>query len=147
MNINGRDWVVLMLALLLAFSIWLIHNLSLKYNDFLKVPVVAKCELKGHSDMSSNKCEVVARCRATGYKVIRSDLKSRKTVRVTFRPQDMVHMEDDIFYVTSSNLLEYSSYIFGADASVEYFLTDTLFFRFPYENYKKVPVVPIYSLS
>ena len=147
LNINGRDWVVLMLALLLAFSIWLIHNLSLKYNDFIKVPVVAKCQLAGHADESSNKGEVIARCRATGYKVIRSLLKSRKTVKVVFRPEDMQHLEGDTYYVTSSNLLEYASYIYGADVSVEYFLTDTLFFRFPYENFRKVPVVPIYSLS
>ena len=147
LNINGRDGVVLMLALLLAFSTWLIHNLALKYNDFLKVPVVAKCDLKGHSDKSSNECEVVARCRATGYKVIRAALKSNKKVDVTFRPSDMVHLEGDMFYITSSNLIEYANAIYGTEINVEYFLTDTLFFRFPSENYKKVPVVPIYSLS
>ena len=147
LNINGRDWVVLLLALLLAFSTWLIHNLSLKYNDFLKVPVVARCGLDGHADVSSNRCDVIARCRATGYKVIRSALKSRKTAKVTFRPEDMKHLEGDTFYVTSSDLLEYASFIYGADVSVEYFLTDTLFFRFPYENFKKVPLLPISSLS
>ena len=147
LNINGRDGVVLMLALLLAFSTWLIHNLALKYNDFLKVPVVAKCELKGHSHKSSNECEVVARCRATGYKVIRAALKSNRTVDVTFRPSDMTHLEGDMFYITSSNLIEYANAIYGTEINVEYFLTDTLFFRFPHENYKKVPVVPIYSIS
>ena len=147
LNINGRDWVVLMLALLLAFSTWLIHNLALKYNDFLKVPVVAKCDLDGHSEKSSNECEVVARCRATGYKVIRSYLRSNRTVDVTFRPSDMMHLEGDTFYITSADLVEYANAIFGTEIKVEYFLTDTLFFRFPYENYKKVPVVPIHSIS
>ena len=147
LNINGRDGVVLMLALLLAFSTWLIHNLALKYNDFLKVPVAASCELKGHSDKSSNECEVVARCRATGYKVIRAALKSNKTVNVSFRASDMVHLEGDMFYITSDNLVEYANAIYGTDVNVEYFLTDTLFFRFPYENYRKVPVIPIYSLD
>ena len=147
LNINGRDGVVLMLALLLAFSTWLIHNLALKYNDFLKVPVAATCELKGHSDKSSNECEVVARCRATGYKVIRAALKSNKTVEVSFRASDMVHLEGDMFYITSDNLVEYANAIYGTDVNVEYFLTDTLFFRFPYENYRKVPVIPIYSLD
>lgn len=136
-----------MLALLLAFSTWLIHNLALKYNDFLKVPVAATCELKGHSDKASNECEVVARCRATGYKVIRAALKSNKTVNVTFRASDMVHLDGDTFYITSDNLVEYANAIYGADVKVEYFLTDTLFFRFPYENYRKVPVIPIYSLD
>ena len=147
LNINGRDGVVLMLALLLAFSTWLIHNLALKYNDFLKVPVVAKCDLNGHSDKSSNECEVVARCRATGYKVIRAALRSNKTVDVTFRSSDMVHLEGDMFYITSDDLIEYANAIYGTEINVEYFLTDTLFFRFPYENHKKVPVVPIHSLN
>ena len=147
LNINGRDWVVLILALLLAFSTWMIHNLSLKYNDYFKVPVVAKCEIKGHSDVSSNKAEVVARCRATGYRVIRSALRSRRVVDVVFRSSDMVHLEGDTFYVTASNLLEYANNIYGPDVNVEYFLTDTLFFRFPYENFKKVPLVPISTFS
>ena len=147
LNINGRDWVVLILALLLAFSIWLIHNLSLKYNDYLKVPVVARCDLAGHSDVSSNECEVVAKCRATGYRAIRAALRSHRAVDVTFRPADMSHLEDDVFYVTSSNLIDYANSMYGPEVSVEYFLTDTLFFRFPYENFKKVPVVPIYTLN
>ena len=147
LNINGRDGVVLMLALLLAFSTWLIHNLALKYNDFLKVPVVAKCDLKGYSEKSSNECEVVARCRATGYKVIRAALKSNKTVDVTFRSSDLIHLEGDTFYITSADLIEYANAIFGTEINVEYFLTDTLFFRFPHENYKKVPVVPIQSID
>lgn len=147
LNINGRDWVVLILALLLAFSTWLIHNLSLKYNDYLKVPVVARCDLDGHADVSSNRCEVVAKCRATGYKVIKSYLRSRRSVPVRFKTSDMVRLEGDMFYITSSNLQEYAGNMFGGEVSVEYFLTDTLFFRFPYENFKKVPVVPISSLS
>ena len=72
LNINGRDWVVLLLALLLAFSIWLIHNLTLKYNDYMSVSVIASCSIPGHSSVSADKSEVTARCRATGYKVIRS---------------------------------------------------------------------------
>ena len=147
LNIGGRDWVVLMLALLLAFSIWLIHNLSLKYNDFLKVPVVARCDLNGHSDVSSNQCDVIARCRATGYKVIRAAIKSRRAVDVDFRPADMTHLEGDIYYVTSADLIGYATSIYGSEVTVDYFLTDTLFFRFPYENFKKVPVVPIHSLK
>ena len=74
LNISGRDWVVLLLALLLAFSIWVIHNLSLKYNNYMSVPVVAKCSIPGHSSVSADKADVTARCRATGYKVIKSHL-------------------------------------------------------------------------
>ena len=147
-GLSGRDWAVLLLALLLAFSIWLIHNLSLKYNDYLKVSVVAQCNIEGHSDNSINSCEVIARCRTTGYNVIRLDLKGTKKPRkVVFLPGVMKRKKDDLFYVTSSDLLEYSHLIYGDDVSVEYFVSDTLFFRFPEMEFKRVPVHPVHSIS
>ena len=147
LNINGRDWVVLLLALLLAFSIWLIHNLALKYNDQMSVSVVASCSIPGHSSISADKAEVTARCRATGYKVIKSYIRSGRNVEIQFRASDMKHKDGDVFYVTPEELKNYSHLIFGPEITVEYFVTDTLFFRFPYENYKKVPVVPITTIT
>lgn len=139
--------MVLLLALLLAFSIWLIHNLALKYNDHLSVPVVAVCSIPGHSAVSADEVEVTARCRATGYKVIKSYLKKGRGVEIPFRQADMKHKDGDVFYVTTTDLKDYSHLIFGPEITVEYFVTDTLFFRFPYENYKKVPVIPITTIT
>ena len=147
LNIGGRDWVVLLLALLLAFSTWLIHTLSLRYNDYLRVSVVARCNIEGHADVSANKCEVIARCRTTGYKVINADLHRRKVVEVTFKPGEMKHKEEDVFYVTSSDLQEYAHIFYGDDVTLDYYVSDTLFFRFPVQNFKRVPVQPIYSVS
>ena len=147
LNINGRDWVVLLLALLLAFSIWMIHNLSLRYNDYMSVPVIARCNIPGHADVSSGKTEVTARCRATGYKVIRSYLRRDRSVEVSFRAGDLKHKEGDTFYVTTSELKDYAHQIFGPEVSVEYYVTDTLFFRFPVEKFRKVPVHPISTIT
>ena len=147
LNINGRDWVVLLLALLLAFSIWLIHNLTLKYNDYMSVSVIASCSIPGHSSVSVDKSEVTARCRATGYKVIRSYIRRGRNVQIQFRATDMKHKEGDVFYVTPSDLKDYSHLIFGPEITVDHFVTDTVFFRFPFENYKKVPVLPISSVT
>ena len=148
LGISGRDWVVLLPALLLAFSIWLIHNLSLKYNDFLIVPVVAQCSIEGHSDVSTNQCEVMARCRTTGYNLIRHDMFGEKRVRaVNFRPENMKHLKDDTYYVTAADLQEYSHIIYGDDVTVEYFGSDTLFFDLPSVNHKKVAVHPVYSFT
>jgi len=148
LNISGRDLVVFLLALLLAFSIWMIHNLSLKYNAYLDVPVQAKCSLDGHSEMSADRANVIARCRATGYNVIRSSGRgNRRGAVVTFHPSVMRHKADDVFYVLSSDLQEYAHVIFGDGVTVEYFTTDTLFFRFPFENSRRVPVVPVCSIS
>ena len=147
LNINGRDWAVLLLALLLAFSIWLIHNLSLKYSDYMTVPVVAHSSIRGHSEVSADNPEVTARCRATGYKMLRSFLRHGRSVDVRFRPSDMKYKGGDIFYLTPAELKDYSHVLFGPDVTVEYFVTDTLFFRFPRENFKKVPVLPISTIT
>ncbi len=139
--------MVFLLALLLAFSIWLIHNLSLKYNDYFSVSVIAECNIPGHAGVSSNRCDVTARCRATGYKLIKAHIGKGRSHRVEFKSSDMVHYEGDLYYVTSSDLQGYSHLMFGTGVSVEYFLSDTLFFRFPFENFKKVQVVPISLVS
>ena len=148
LNISGRDLAVFLLSLLLAFSIWLIHNLALKYNSYLDVAVRAKCSIDGYAEQSSDYCNVVARCRATGYNVIRTDMRrGRRIVDVQFQPSVMKHKEGNIFYVTSADLQEYSHLIYGDGVTVEYFTTDTLFFRFAYENSRRVPVLPVTSIS
>ena len=148
LNFNRRDLAVILLALLLAFSIWLIHNLSLRYNDYLKVSVAAVCNLDGRSNVSDNRCEVMARCRTTGYQVLKFNMSpKRREVKVQFTPSVMKHKADDTYYVTSSDLQEYSHLIYGDKVSVEYFVSDTLFFRFPLQNSKKVPVYLVHSLS
>ncbi len=149
LNISGRDPAVFLLALLLAFSIWLIHNLSLKYNDYLTSTVVAQCNLEGHSNVSINSSDVVARCRATGYQVLMSHIRAarKKPVTVNFNPSVMKHQRDDLFYVLSSDLPEYAHLVYGEGVTLEYYVTDTLFFRFPEVAHKKVPVVPVYSIT
>lgn len=147
-NISGRDLAVFLLALLLAFSIWLIHNLGLKYNDYLTVSVQAQSNIEGHADISLNTSDVIARCRATGYKVIMSDIRARRRpVAVTFDPSVMRHLDGDTFYVLSSDLTEYTHLIFGDGVTLDYFVSDSVFFRFPEVDYKKVPVQPVYSVS
>ncbi len=146
LNISGRDVAVFLLALLLAFSTWLIHNLALKYNNYLTSTVIAQCNLDGHSNISINRSDVVARCRATGYRAITSRI-SHRPVTVNFDPSVMRHKDDDLFYVLSSDLTEYVHLIYGDGVSLEYFVSDTLFFRFPEVDHKKVPVVPVYTIS
>lgn len=66
---------------------------------------------------------------------------------VEFQPSVMKHKEGNIFYVTSADLQEYSHLIYGDGVTIEYFTTDTLFYRFPYENSRRVPVIPVTDIS
>lgn len=148
LNITGRDLAVFLLALLLAFSTWLIHNLSLKYTDYLTASVVARCNLEGRSPVSSNYSDVIARGRTTGYGFILSDIRAgRIPTFVDFKPESLKHLEGDRFYVLSQDLFEYSHLIYGDGVALEYFASDTVFFTFPEISHKKVPVQPVYSLT
>ncbi len=146
LNINGRDLPVLLLSLLLAFSIWFFYNLSLDYVDYLQVPVEARCNIEGHSAVSSGSSDVIARCRTSGYNIIRiKSMNEKSPVQVNF---DRMHSAGgELFYVTTADLQEYTHVIFGENVSLEYYLTDTLFFRFPYETFRKVPVRPVHELE
>ena len=148
LNFDGRDWAVLLLALLLAFSIWLIHNMALKYNDNLSASVVAVSNIDGHASKSINECQVTARCRATGYKHLMYGLNSRaRSIEVNFPASALKHKSGDEYYILSSDLMVYSGQIFSSGISVEYFNADTLFYRFPFENHKTIPVEAVFSLA
>ena len=147
LNISGRDWVILTLSLLLAFSVWIIHNLSLKYNANLSAKVIAICSLDGHENVSAATAEALARGRATGYNIIESYIKARRPVKVEFNPSVMQRYDSERFFVTGDKLVEYSHLIFGEDITVDHYISDTLFFRFPSVNHKKVPVVPVSILT
>ena len=147
LNISGRDWVILTLSLLLAFSVWMIHNLSLKYNANLSAKVIAICSLDGHENVSAATAEALARGRATGYNIIESYIKARRPVKVEFNPSVMQRYDSERFFVTGDKLVEYSHLIFGEDITVDHYISDTLFFRFLSVNHKKVPVVPVSILT
>ncbi|MBQ9185942.1 MAG: hypothetical protein IJ151_08760 [Bacteroidales bacterium] len=147
-KISGRDVVVFTLSLLLAFAVWLIHNLSFNYKEQVAVPVLAHCSLDGHAYSSSAPSLVHARCRASGFSLI-GLLKSteKPPVEVDFASSDLHHKAGEVFYITAQELQAYSAKIFGEGTNVEAFLSDTLFFRFPYQASRRVPVSGRGSLS
>lgn len=147
LNLSGRDWGVFLLALLLAFSTWIIHNLSLKYSVYLKVEVVAESNIEGRSHRSLSGTEVMARCRTTGWRILYHRLIGDNVVEVAFPSSAFQHEEDDVFYIATDKLHEYVDQLFGPNVSVEYFVTDRIDFEFREEVFKRVPVKAVSSLS
>ncbi len=144
---SGRDVKVFCVSLLLAYGIWLIHNLSLNYSETVSIPVKGISSIEGHTSEASGSALVVGRCRASGYNIIRmKNVSERKPVQVHFDSEDLHLYHDDIYYITSDNLNRYVNQIFGNGTKMEGFVTDTLLLRFPEENHKKVPVCPVYNI-
>ena len=147
LNIGGRDWVAFLLALLLAFSTWIIHRLSLNYNVYLKVDVVAESNIEGRAGQSVNGTEVTAKCRTTGWQIIYSRLIRDLEVTVQFPASVFQHEDQERYYITSDKLHGYVDQIFGQKVSVEYFVADKFYFKFQEEVCKRVPVKSISSFS
>ena len=147
--LSAGEIVSLIVSLALAFIIWLIINLSKDYSGVVSVPVVAECQIDGHSGVSSNSVTVSARCRTNGFNLVSERYsRGRRTVKVRFKPQDLRHgSEPDVFYICGAAKNGYVGNIFGEETSLEAFITDTMTFVFPAENYKKVPVELVHDIS
>ena len=98
LNLSGRDWVVFVLALLLAFSTWIIHKLSLEYSVYLTVEVVAESNIEGRSNTSSGATEIMARCRTTGWHILYAHMKREDVVQVKFPASAFQHDDDEKYY-------------------------------------------------
>ncbi len=148
LHINGRGIPAFLVSLLLAFSMWLVYNLSLRYQEYLTVPIVAKCNIEGHAAQSTNQCDVVARGRATGYGIARiRQIAKNHPVTIPFEKMYPSGTDGELFYVTVGEVQEYVHLIFGESTSIDYFLTDTLYFRFPYETCKTVAVRAVHNFD
>ena len=147
LNLGGRDLTVFILSLMLAFSIWLIYNLSLNYTGVVSVPVTAHSNIEGHAQVSSTTSAVVARCNTTGFKLIGLKHYSNHNVRDVFIASTDLHGDGgEDFHMTPDELVGYIGDIFGDGVRVESFISRNVKFRFPYENNKKVPVQPVQNL-
>lgn len=147
LNLSGRDWVVFVLALLLAFSTWIIHKLSLEYSVYLTVEVVAESNIEGRSNTSSGATEIMARCRTTGWRILYAHMTREDVVQVKFPASAFQHDDDEKYFISSEKLHEYVDQIFGSNVALEYFVTDRVYFKFPQEIFKRVPVKPVTSLA
>ncbi len=149
LRLSTREWVVLLLALLLASSIWLIHKLSLEYSVYMNVKVVAESNIHGHSKYSSSGVEVMAKCRTTGWRVLYSYLTRDKVVYVNI-PSNVLESDPEdknSYYITSERLHEYADQIYGSGVSVDYFVSEKVSFKFNEETWKEVPIKPVSTLS
>lgn len=140
-DINGKDVAIFVMSLLLAFSIWFLHGLSITYTELIRLPVIAEADIDGHAARSSAPVTIWARCRTSGFEIIRlKNISEKNPLVVRFSSYDLHSSKEEVFYLAPNDLNKYGQAIFGDKSVPEAFLSDTLFFRFPFENSKKVPL-------
>lgn len=140
-SLKVKDYLALGLSLMLAFAVWLVHNLSLDYSAIIQRAVQVECELDGHSNLASGTAEIAASCELSGFDLVRlRSERKRRPVHLPVSSDDMHHKSGDIFYMTPADVTKYFHTIFSDRLKLEYFVTDTVFFTFPAAEYRKVPV-------
>lgn len=134
------------MCFLLSGGIWLIHNLSQKYTGVVSVSVAAHSGLKGRAAAASSAVPVSARCSATGFRLLRLNHQNRD-VHINVHEEDLVYSGDDRYTVSAAEMAKYSSNIFGEGVDLVTFLNQSYTFEFQPENFKTVPVRPVFSVS
>lgn len=144
-KISRRDVISFLLSLFLAFGIWVLYNLNKSYSATLVREVSVVSNLPGHFQRSQGAVTIEARCTASGYDM----LSSRRSRRVEIGIDKDLFSETPSgeFVIPASSLAAYVGDIFGSQVRLEAFSAPTYTFSFPVENHKKVPVVPVTSLS
>ena len=141
----GNDWVVLLISLFLAFSVWFIHEMSLKYSVPMKFKVTISTDLEGYAGEASSDDVLVLRATGTGFSIVglRRSANVAKSIRLEV-PGSKLHPidgETGLFEVYTRELSEELYQALKSNITINSFDTERLTFRLTPRTHKKVPVV------
>ena len=144
---DGKEWLLLLLSLLLAFIIWLLHSLSLQYSVFFEYNVELTSSLEGRSRSAASEDLLIVRGRSEGYYILRQRIGRRKTLKVTAPVTALTHKDGDAFSVVCENIKSNIVEALGGNVDLEFIVTESMDFNFPRMVSKRVPVAPRTSIS
>ncbi|HIZ85208.1 MAG TPA: hypothetical protein IAC04_01815 [Candidatus Coprenecus stercoravium] len=144
---DRKEWLLLLLSLLLAFIVWLIHSLSLQYSVFIEYNVELSPSLQGRTRSAESEDVLIIRGRADGYYILKQRVGRPKTLHVTAPSASVRHRSGDSFYVVCEDIKSNIVEALGGNVDLEFIVTETLGFSFPEVASRKVPVVPNPSVT
>lgn len=141
----GNDWMVLLISLFLAFSVWFIHQMTLKYMVPMKFKVTIVTDLEGYAGESATDDVLVIRATGSGFSIV--GLRRSANVASSIKlgvPGGKLHRiagETNLFEVYTRDLTEELYQALGANITINSFDTERLKFRLTPRTHKKVPVL------
>ncbi|OJV19506.1 MAG: hypothetical protein BGO30_06430 [Bacteroidetes bacterium 41-46] len=147
---RGRQILLFLFCLFLAFIIWSIHKLSESYTVYMQYKVTASVGLEGRSSEADSENLLIVRGKATGFYIIQhrfSGVESRVRISPDRRAVRKRAGVKDGFFILVKDVNEKLIQSFGNNVFVESFTTDSLFFLFPGQTNKRVPVKSRFSIS
>lgn len=141
----GNDWMVLLISLFLAFSVWFIHQMTLKYMVPMKFKVTIVTDLEGYAGESATDDVLVIRATGSGFSIVglRRSANVASSIKLDV-PGGKLHRiagETNLFEVYTRDLTEELYQALGANITINSFDTERLKFRLTPRTHKKVPVL------
>ncbi|MCF0172328.1 MAG: YbbR-like domain-containing protein [Bacteroidales bacterium] len=142
----GREWMILLFALVLSFSIWFLYNMSGNYHVQLKFPLSAATDIPGHAGVAVSKDPLSLKCRGTGFSIvaIRRQIAAEGSLKVNVQGDKFSAYAKggkDAFRLEIQDILLELGEALGSSISIESVETPVAVFTLPAREYKTVPVV------
>lgn len=139
-----RDWGALAMSLLLAFTVWILHELSLDYTTYMQYRIIASTDLEGHAGEASANEMLTVRGKARGFYILSQHLSrghaSEVRIDIDGPLLTPVQGSEDLYRVKTVDIREKFSEAIGSGFDIDYVESQSLSFFFPSQGYVKVPV-------
>ena len=141
---EGRNWLMLVISLLLAFFMWSVMKLSRTYSSYVRYHVEVTTGIPGRANTAVSTDELVIGAKSNGFEILHNTRNSGENMLhlASVDPKffHKVPGEGDLFYLLPDEIRQPVQDALGSDIKVESFATDTLYFSLPVQSNKKVPV-------
>lgn len=148
---EGRDWVIILFSLLLAFFIWIVHYLSQDYTVHFEYRLQVKTALSGYASVSETEQPLIVRGRAKGFYIIKQRLGIGRSLELEvperLLQRDTQNGSEEHFLLLGADIRNLIAEHLTPDVEVEYVITDKMDFVIPTVRHKKVPVIPRADIS
>lgn len=136
-----RRLLLFIVCLFLAFVIWTIHKLSDNYSQFFRYKVYLTTAIEGRESSSPASNNLSIRGRASGFYILQ--YRSTKSATISIAPLAQLVKEGERngrFYLLTHDVKDLLVEAIGERVTLEYISSDTLFFEFPPQGGKSVPI-------
>jgi len=139
---RGKQLLLFLFCLFLAFVIWSVHNLSNNYSHFFQYRVFSNSKIKGRNTTSGSLNNLTIRGRATGFYILQHRFSLERQLHI--EPESTLFRKipnkENSFFILTSDIRDVIIESVSDKLIVDYISADTLFFQFPKMAIKEVPV-------
>lgn len=148
---GGTNWIILAFSLLLAFFMWSIMKLSGTYSSYVRYSVMVTTNIEGRTNTAVATDLMVVNAKSTGFHIMQNS-GGNAGVPLVMEHVDARYFEkcagdNDLFYILTADIRQGVQDKLGEEVRLEAIMTDTLFFSFPVQSNRRVPVEAITSIS